>query len=341
MGLEAIDIGQDFSKTKRSGSINLLSLKAIFDSYIRYYASGNDHTAKAKRLDIQHFLDFLLSEKALSKLEKLKVQDWSFATVQKFVEASLRAGESPATVARRLATLKHLGRTLSEKIPGFTNPAREVKSPKIRAPMPKALPKPEIKSIRLKAKHREKERDSFNRIRNRTLLNFLLDTGLRAEEVRLLRLGQIDDKLEWIENVRTKGRRYRNVYITSKMRPALLEYLNERDLVLKRFFPKISKSINKQLPLFVSTYSASPLKPESFLMGAKSIWRAINELSTETQLHPHLLRHSYALDLLKNSKDVRLVSQALGHSDVRVTMRYTERRDQEVAEALEKSRRSE
>jgi site-specific recombinase XerD len=74
------------------------------------------------------------------------------------------------------------------------------------------------------------------------------------------------------------------------------------------------------------------------LMGAKSIWRAINELSAETQLHPHLLRHSYALDLLDSSNDVRLVAQALGHSDVRITMRYTERKEEEVAAALERSR---
>ncbi|MCB0334283.1 MAG: tyrosine-type recombinase/integrase, partial [Bdellovibrionales bacterium] len=76
------------------------------------------------------------------------------------------------------------------------------------------------------------------------------------------------------------------------------------------------------------------------LMGAKSIWRAINELSTETKLHPHLLRHSFAIDLLDNSRDVRLVAQALGHSDVRVTMRYTERGDEALAEAVEAARNS-
>lgn len=66
------------------------------------------------------------------------------------------------------------------------------------------------------------------------------------------------------------------------------------------------------------------------------MYRAVRELSTELKLHPHLLRHSFALDLLDSSSDVRLVAQALGHSDVRVTMRYTERRDAEVAEALER-----
>lgn len=330
----------DIFKPKNKSSTAELSLKNLFDSYIRYYAQNNDHTARAKRLDIQHFLDFLCHEKMVSKVEKLKVKDWSYSSVQKFIEKSLYNGESPATVARRLATLKHVGRTFSEKVPGFINPAREVKAPKIGVPVPKAISKPEIKSIKSKAKHRQKEKDSFNRRRNKVLLDFLLDTGLRAEEVRLLKFGQIDEKLEWIQNVRTKGRRYRNVYITSDVRPVLSEYLKEREAILKKFYARLSKTLNKQLPVFISTYKAIQTKPDSFLMGAKSIWRAISELSTNTHLHPHLLRHSYALDLLKDSKDVRLVSQALGHSDVRVTMRYTERKSEEIAKALEKSRKS-
>ena len=119
-----------------------------------------------------------------------------------------------------------------------------------------------------------------------------------------------------------------------------MDYLEARDRELKRFFPKISRTVDGSLPVFISTYGAQASKPESFLMGAKSVWRAIRELSSETHLHPHLLRHSYALDLLENSNDIRLVSQALGHSDVKITMRYTERRDAEVARALEKARKS-
>ncbi|MDZ4785307.1 MAG: tyrosine-type recombinase/integrase, partial [bacterium] len=97
---------------------------------------------------------------------------------------------------------------------------------------------------------------------------------------------------------------------------------------------------DKTLPLFISTYGAKINNAESFLMGAKTIWRAINELSNQTKLHPHLLRHCYALDLLNSSNDIRLVAQALGHGDVRITMRYTERTEEQVAEALEKSRKT-
>ena len=327
-----------FLQESKQRSIKDASLAHTVDSYIRYYAAGNTHTARAKQLDLDRFLRFLARANGYSKLEKLKVSDWDFSAVQSFVDESLALGESPATVARRLATIKHMGRTLAEQIPGFVNPAREVKTPKTPAARPKSLAEDDVSAVREHAKARLSERKSFNRARNEALFNLLIDTGLRADEVRLLKLGQLDENLEWIRNVRTKGRRYRNVYITSAVREQLAEYLKLRETKLIALYQKLPKSESKSLPLFISTYNAEPGNPESFLMGAKSIWRAVNELSAGTHLHPHLLRHSFAMDLLDHTNDIRLVAQALGHSDVRVTMRYTERRDEEIAEALERSR---
>lgn len=325
--------------TATPGSLGQASLRKTVESYAHYYASGSGHTARAKRLDLAHFLRFLTEYRSVSKTEKLRVRDWDFSSVQRFVDDCLAKGESPATVARRLATVKHMGRTLAEKVAGFVNPAREVKSPRINQPKPKALSSQEIRKIQSKAQLRKEQKSSFIRIRNRMIFDFMIDTGLRADEVRLLKFSQLDEKLEWIKNVRTKGRRYRNVYITSAIRDRLAEYLLNRETELRRFYAKLPRTENKSLPLFVSSYNAIPGKPETFFMGAKTLWRAVNELSAETKLHPHLLRHSYALDLLDESNDIRLVSQALGHSDVRTTMRYTQRVDEEIASTLERSRK--
>lgn len=321
------------------GKLGESALLTTIDSYIRYYATGSSHTARAKRADLKKFIDFLCSYRGYGKPEKLKVKDWDFSSVQRFVDNCLSGGEAPATVARRLATIKHMGRTLAEKVAGYINPAREVKGPKLQVARPKALSRKEIDRIHQRALTRLEQRPSFIRFRNQVIFNLLLDTGLRADELRLIKLGQLDDSKEWIRNVRTKGRRYRNVYITSAMRPLLMQYIEARAKELKRMYATLSNTHDKALPLFISLYKAIPGKADSFLMGPKTLWRAINELTAESKLHPHLLRHSYAIDLLDSSNDVRLVSQALGHSDVRITMRYTQRADQEVASALEKSRR--
>jgi len=330
-----------FVQTLRSAGQQNPPFQNIIDGYLRYYAGDSGHTARAKRLDLEKYLQFLQRFRAVSKSEKLRLSDWDTSSIRRFVEDLLERGEAPATVARRLATLKHMGRSFAENIPGFINPAKEVRAPKLPIEKPRALSADEREDIRQRARERLHERTTFIRYRNHVLFEMMLDTGLRAEEVRGLRLSQIDDDNEWIKNVRTKGKRYRNVYITSNVRDLFLSYLDRRSKELQRFYSPLSKLEDRKLPVFISTYAASSNDPESFLMGPKSVWRAIRELSAETDLHPHVLRHTFALDLLESSHDVRLVAQALGHSDVRTTMRYTERSSEHLAEALEVTRRSE
>ncbi len=328
------------SSTRESSSTaQNASLSDVVNRYLDSYAAGTSHTARAKRLDASHFLLFLSRLKDCGSTKNLKVKDWDFSSTQRFVDEKLREGEAPATVTRRLATIKHMGRTLAETVPGFINPARDVRSPKVQVLAPKSIPETEIADIRDLATERHSKKPSFIRFRNQVILNFMLETGLRADEVRLLLRGQVDANLEWITKVRTKGRRFRNVYIPSTLRPILEDYLAARDRTLKKFFSRLQPSTDRSLPLFISTYGADAAKIDSFFLGAKTLWRAVNELSTSTRLHPHLLRHSFAHGLLESSNDIRLVAQALGHSDMKVTMRYTERSDRDVAAALEDARK--
>jgi site-specific recombinase XerD len=266
---------------------------------------------------------------------EVRVDDWDQSSTQRFVETLISRGEAPATVARRLATLKHLGRTLAEKVPGYTNPAREVRPPKLEVAKPKALSAHEVDRLQQFLLKEGASAPNFKALRDRVMVMTLLATGLRADEVRTMRRGQVDSKCEWFESVRTKGRRFRNVYIPSSLRPLLRDYLVSRETRLKRYFPDLKVSFDQQLPLFVSTYGADPSNPLSFQVGPKSLWRIVNRLSDKVSLHPHLLRHTFAIGLLNHTGDIRLVSQALGHGDIKVTMRYTERRSEEVAAAVE------
>jgi len=318
--------------------ISSMPLAPVVREYLDYYADGDTHTARAKRLDSDKFLEFLKRHRRVKEIEHLTVRDWDFSACQRFVDESLKV-EAPATVARRLATLKHMGRTLAEKMPGFINPVREVKPPKPQSTRPKSIDREEIERIIDYATSLRTTKRSFSAMRNEALFLLLLDTGLRADEVRTLKCSQVDDNLEWIREVRTKGPRFRDVYISSAIRSRLQEYLAARTDQLKRFFPNVTPAIEGRLPFFVSTYNVDPKLPQTFQMGSKSVWREIRNYSLETKLHPHLLRHTFAVDLLDNSKDIRLVAQALGHSDVRITMRYTDRGKEEVADAVETARR--
>lgn len=334
------------STTEQHFGVN--SLKKVIENYIRYYASGEGHTARAKRYDLQYFLLFLA--KAPEHLESVQVSDWTMQSTKDFIDSRLSSGEAPATVARRLATIKHFGRTLAERLPGYINPAREVKSPSHSLPRPQGLTSEEIQFLKEAALLEIQRKDSrFSAIRNRFLLELLLATGLRADEVRTLIYSQLSDDRRWLKNVKTKGKRFRNVYLDTEIRNLLEDYLVYREAHLKERFED-TVPFNPRLSLLVSTYGAEQARPDSFAMSPKSIWGAIaglgelaSTLSPEAKIHihPHRLRHTFAHGLLESSNDIRLVAQALGHSDIRTTMRYTERTEDQVAAAIEKKRSGE
>lgn len=324
------------------------SLFEVVQNYVEYYAAGQSHTARAKRYDLQHFLEFLATHSG-QRVEKVRVSDWTLQATKDFIEDRLAQGEAPTTASRRLATIKHFGRTLAERFHGYINPAREVKAPTVRQSRPHELMPREVEYLRQAAREEVAvKKGGFLAVRNRMLLELLLATGLRADEVRLLTIGQVSEDGEWLSNVRTKGKKFRNVYLDSAVRDDFADYLALRKSELESKFPGVadlSAPDQNRMPVFIGFHSARLTRPSSFGLAPKTIWRIIASFGKKAQalspttlknLHPHLLRHSFAHGLLNSSKDVRLVAQALGHSDVRITMRYTERTDQEVAAAIEK-----
>ena len=322
-------------------------LITVLENYLQYYASGESHTARAKRYDLQHFLQFLAGTPG--RVQDVRVSEWTLQTTKDFIDHRLNLGEAPATVSRRLATIKHFGRTLAERVHGYINPAREAKAPLVQPTRPSGLSAEEIGLLREAAELASAEsRSSFLPLRNRFLLELLLATGLRADEVRLLILSQLSEDRSWLRNVKTKGKKYRNVYLDTSLRPLLDEYLERRELTLIERYPpyrELPASATQRFPMFISLYRADITNPQTFGLAPKTIWRIIAAYGSRAQtlagltmgnLHPHKLRHTFAHGLLDSSKDVRLVAQALGHSDVRTTMRYTERTDEQLAKAIER-----
>ncbi len=330
-----------------SERLQVESLKDVIENYLKYYAKGQGHTARAKRYDLGHFLEFLAGPGQESS--QVKVSAWTLQSTKDFVDYRLGVGDAPATVSRRLATVKHFGRTLAERVHDFINPAREAKGPTLQASKPSGLNVKEVQLLgqAIRSVYSESKKPSYAANRNSFLLELLLATGLRADEVRLLVMGQLSSDLEWLKNVKTKGRKFRNVYLDSNIRARTKDYLIARDKELQKKYPgasSIPKADLEKFPVLLSSYNASLSDPSSFGLSPKTIWRIIASFGKKAQalsnedisnLHPHKLRHTFAHGLLESSKDVRLVAQALGHSDVRTTMRYTERGEEEIARAIE------
>lgn len=314
------------------------SLFPYLEAYRMAYASASSHTSRAKRLDLERFIQFAQGLTGKKSARAIELSVWTPSVLQDYVNTLLRQGEAPSTVSRRLATLKHVGRILCERIPGFSNPLREIRSPRAQEICPKALSQKDVERILAKARELRRERPNFLRLRNHTIIEILLDTGLRADEVRLLRRAQLSDDLQWFLQVRTKGNKFRDVYISSESRKILHEYLSARRKELGRYCTQLSSAYDRKLPLFISNYRIVADQAASFELGEKTLWRIVRTMGRELKIHPHILRHTFALGLLNHTNDIRLVAQALGHSSVQTTMRYTERTREDIAEAIERLR---
>lgn len=154
-------------------------------------------------------------------------------------------------------------------------------------------------------------------LKHRFLLAFAYSSGLRMNEIRHLKITDVDTDRMQIRVQQGKGKKDRYVIL--------------------------SKLIKKRLPNYLSE-----LKPEVFLfegqtpghmMGERSIQYVISEALRKTnikkQVSMHTLRHSYATHLLEEGVDIYSIQHLLGHSHLRTTIIYLH-----VAQVLPKVGRS-
>jgi len=158
-------------------------------------------------------------------------------------------------------------------------------------------------------------------LRNKAILEILFSTGLRVSELVKLNRGQIDlERREF--GVIGKGRRPRVVFLSKKAIEWLKKYLNSREDDDKSLFIRYSG------------------KGESMRLTARSVQRIVKKYGQLCRLPievtPHVLRHSFATDLLMAGADLRSVQEMLGHKNISTTQIYTHVTDKHLKETHEK-----
>ncbi|HEY1037068.1 MAG TPA: site-specific tyrosine recombinase/integron integrase [Candidatus Paceibacterota bacterium] len=152
-----------------------------------------------------------------------------------------------------------------------------------------------------------KEEDESKRLRDKALLEMLFSTGLRVSEVCSLPRDLDLSRDEF--SVRGKGEKVRVVFLTEEAKAAVKEYLAKRkDLTSDRLFELTSRSVER----LVKDYAVKA-----------GIYKKVT---------PHVIRHSFATDLLQNGADLRSVQALLGHANISTTQIYTHVTDRHLKE---------
>lgn len=154
-------------------------------------------------------------------------------------------------------------------------------------------------------------------LRDRAILETLYSTGLRIDELINLKREQINiDRGEFA--VLGKGGRIRLVFLSRRAKYYLKKYLDTRHDKDIYVFIRYGRKKNPQLDII-------PDKP--LRLSARSIQRQIHNYAVKAGITkpvtPHVLRHSFATDLLSNGADIRAVQSLLGHASITTTQIYT------------------
>lgn len=261
--------------------------------------SLSDNTIRSYNFDLVKFNNFL-NEIKVSSL--LSIEE---SHIERFL-AYLKKNESKASsTARILSSLRQFYDFLIDTSQADRNPFENFDSPKLERKLPVVLSVGEVESVL-------KQPDVTNTLglRDKTILEVMYACGLRVSEVLELKTSNVLVNEE-VLRVFGKGSKERIVPIGR----SALEWI---DLYLKKSRLNIATSKSEDY-LFLNWRGRR--------LSRMAIWDIIDKYSRMAkigkQIHPHILRHSFATHLLEGGADLRSIQEMLGHADISTTQIYT------------------
>lgn len=153
--------------------------------------------------------------------------------------------------------------------------------------------------------------------RNLTMLRLMLATGLRAGEVVALRPEHVDLETCRLIVREGKGAKDRTLWFSDEIAETLREWMDRRPESRWLFPTRHGDQLStRYLRAMVSRITVEA------------------EIAEADRVSPHTLRHTFATELYRKTKNLRLVQKALGHASIQTTQIYTHIVDEELEEAL-------
>jgi integrase/recombinase XerC len=243
-------------------------------------------------------------------------------------------GLNARSIARKLSSWRGFFNWLSEQITLTSNPVDGVRAPKRAKPLPKALAADDAVQL-VSKQHPAKNPDSATQQCNRAMFELLYSSGLRVSELVGLDIRYVQEPNHvssgWIDfdsaevTVTGKGNRMRSVPVGQAAMLALKDWLAARPALAK------SDSDDHRFALFL-TERGKRVSPRVVQLRLKAHAQA---LGIPADVHPHVLRHSFASHVLQSSGDLRAVQEMLGHASITATQVYTSLDFQRLAQVYD------
>jgi integrase/recombinase XerC len=276
------------------------------------YLSSLEHERRLSAHTLRGYTHELDELKKLANgrpLESLTATD-----IRGAVARAHAGGLTARSIAHRLSAWRAFYRWLAGRVELLANPVATVRAPKQAKTLPKALSVDDTHKLM-----EAPVADSTESLRDHAMLELFYSSGLRLAELVGLDIHFADAdgyrsagwlKLDAAEvEVLGKGNRRRVVPVGSKALVALRAWL-----AVRGEFVKLDPH-----PLFLSARG----KRMSPNVVRERVKRAALMAGIPANVHPHVLRHSFATHVLQSSGDLRAVQELLGHASITATQVYT------------------
>ena len=302
--------------------------RAHLDGYLDCLKSRrrlSPHTITNYRRDVDELV--AMTEAQLPPLALSAVTHFH---IRKFAAQLHAKGLSARPIARKLSAWRSFFAWLAEQTPLAANPVDGVKAPKRGKPLPKALSADD--AVRVVAEpHPARDPDAPFQLCNRAMFELLYSSGLRVSELTALDVRYVHEgryvSPGWIDFdaqevlVTGKGSKQRSVPVGQPALQAIAAWLAVRGALVK----------SDPHPLFL-TERGTRMSARVLQLRLKAHAQA---LGIPADVHPHVLRHSFASHVLQSSGDLRAVQEMLGHASIAATQIYTSLDFQRLAQVYD------
>jgi len=148
-------------------------------------------------------------------------------------------------------------------------------------------------------------------IRNKAILELLFSTGMRVSELHQLQIDDINMEKKSFA-VKGKGGKIRLVFLSENAKKALEKYIETMDWAQKKLFRVSIRTIQDMVEKR-GDYCGVPFK-----------------------VSPHVIRHTFATNLLENGADIRSIQKMLGHKSITTTEQYLHVSDKHLEDTFDK-----
>lgn len=285
----------------------------LLEHYLRDRGTARNlstYTLRNYRTDLEHFLYALGGW----DIDALLV---SRGDLRRYLAVLLGNGVADGSVRRKVSTIRSFYKWLRASGHLENDPFFGVTGPKAGRRLPGVLTSHDIERMVAAADGKEPQD-----VRDRAIMELLYAAGLRVSEVASLDLSELDVRDRTVR-VHGKGKKERVGVFGDPAAEALHRYL-------KNARPELASN-RKEEALFLNRFGGR--------LTVRSVQTIVRKYATKAglpvEVHPHLLRHSFATHLLDGGADLRVVQELLGHESPNTTQIYTHVSEAKKREVME------